>query len=109
MKTYIDHNELITFEGLWIPKSTTNTDYQQFLEEQAKGEAELVPYVPPAPTWEEIRAKRDQLLKETDWTILSDATPKPNKEAWSVYRQILRQIPQKFSTPESVIWPTKPE
>jgi hypothetical protein len=110
MKTYFNYNnDIIILENLWIPKDSTNSYYQQFLEEQKRGEAELVPFVPPAPTWEEIRVQRDQLLKESDWTVLPDANPKPNKEVWSVYRQILREIPQKFTTPESVVWPTKPE
>ena len=108
MKTYIDHNNVIFFDDSWIPKNPANRHYQQFLEEQAKGEAELVPYVPPAPTWEEIRAKRDGLLKDSDWTTLPDAQPKPSKEAWLAYRQALRDITKTFSSPEAVIWPTKP-
>ena len=63
--------------------------------------------VPPA--WEQIRAKRDELLKESDWSAFPDANPKPSKEAWLDYRQALRDIPQTFSTPEEVVWPEKPE
>jgi hypothetical protein len=61
------------------------------------------------PTWEQIRSQRDALLKDSDWAIISDATPKPSKEAWLTYRQALRDIPQNFSTPEEVVWPNKPE
>lgn len=108
MKTYIDHNTIIQFNELWIPKDPANRDYQQFLKELAKGEAELVPFVPPPPTWPEIRSQRDQLLQQSDWAIIADATPKPNKEAWLTYRQALRNVPQNFPTPEAVVWPTKP-
>ena len=108
MKTYIDRNETITLEGSWIPKNLANSDYQQFLEELEKREAELVPYVPPAPTWEKIRAQRDQLLTQSHWTTLPDAQPKPSKEAWLNYRQALRDVTKTFSLPEAVIWPTKP-
>ena len=108
MKTYFSTNGCLLYEGAWIPKDPANRHYQQFLEEQARGEAELVPYVPPAPTWEQIRAERDQLLKESDWVVLSDAQPKPNKEAWLNYRQALRDVTKIFSSPEAVIWPTKP-
>ena len=115
MKTYIENfdkqvlelrnvNNTITF----IPKDPSNRHYQQFLEEQKNGEAELVPFVPPALTWEEIRAQRDQLLTQSDWTTLLDAQPKPNKEAWLTYRQALRDITKTYSFPEAVIWPTKP-
>lgn len=64
---------------------------------------------PLAPTWEKIRVERDFLLKNSDWAVLPDATPKPSKEAWLGYRQGLRDVPQTFSTPESVVWPAKPE
>ena len=108
MKTYIDHNTTIQFNELWFVKDTTNRYYQQFLEELKNGEAELVPYTPPTPTWEEIRAQRDSLLTQSDWIGASDAQPKPNKEAWLNYRQALRDITKTYSSPEAVVWPTKP-
>jgi len=56
--------------------------------------------------WNEIRSMRNGFLVQSDWTQLNDS--KENKEAWAGYRQELRDIPQTFSTPESVIWPPKP-
>ena len=56
--------------------------------------------------WDEIRSKRNGFLTQSDWTQLEDS--KENKGAWAVYRQELRDIPQTFSNPESVIWPSKP-
>jgi hypothetical protein len=56
--------------------------------------------------WNEIRSKRNSFLSQSDWTQLEDS--KENKEAWAGYRQELRDIPQTFPTPESVIWPSKP-
>ena len=109
MKTYIDRNSVIVYEQSTIPKDPANRHYSQFLQELERGEAELIPYVPPAPTWEHIRAQRDGLLKDSDWSVASDATPKPSKEAWLTYRQALRDIPQAFSSPESVVFPNKPE
>jgi hypothetical protein len=100
--------ECIFFNETCIPKDPANRHYAQFLQELKEGKAELVPYVPPAPTWEQIRAQRDALLKDSDWSVALDATPKPSKEAWLVYRQALRDIPNKFSKPEEVIWPEKP-
>ena len=61
------------------------------------------------PTWEQIRSQRDVLLKDSDWSVASDANPKPSKEAWLTYRKALRDIPQAFSSPESVVFPNKPE
>lgn len=97
------------FEDLSIPKDTSNRYYQQFLEEQKKGEAELIPFVLPALTWEQIRVQRDSLLVESDWTQLPDAQPRPSKVAWLMYRQSLRDITVNFSTPSDVVWPVKPE
>jgi hypothetical protein len=109
MKTYTDHGYTIYSENLGIPKDPVNRHYAQFLQELEKGEAELVPYVPPAPTWKQIRSQRDALLTASDWAIIPDANPKPSKETWLTYRQALRDVPQTFSTPEEVVWPNKPE
>jgi hypothetical protein len=59
------------------------------------------------PTWEQIRSRRDQLLKETDWAALPDVNF-DSKQSWLVYRNKLRNIPQKFKSPEEVVWPEKP-
>ena len=56
--------------------------------------------------WNGIRLKRNSFLSQSDWTQLEDS--KENKEAWAEYRQELRDIPQTFSNPDSVIWPSKP-
>ena len=107
MKIYKDSNDSIVFENTWIPKDPANRHYAQFLQELEKGEAELVPYVPPAPTWEQIRAQRDGLLAASDWTAFPDVTL-ANKQAWLDYRQALRDITKTFSKPEDVVWPIKP-
>jgi hypothetical protein len=71
--------------------------------------AEFVPYVP---TQEEkaaeIRAERDALLAATDWTQLPDV-PEAIREAYAVYRQALRDIPEQAGFPDDVQWPIKPE
>lgn len=110
MKTYYDLNEYhIKLGKRIILKKDDHWDYIQFLQELERGEAELVHYIPPAPTWEQIRAKRDALLKDSDWSAFPDANPKPSKDAWINYRQALRDLPQNFSTPEEVLFPNKPE
>ena len=96
----------------------TNEQHMTLLNEQSNGK-QIVPdeegfpiaIVPPVVplTWEQIRAKRDALLKDSDWTVASDANPKPSKALWFDYRQALRDIPQAFSSPESVVFPNKPE
>lgn len=108
MKTYYDLNEnAIVTRDSYIPKVRSNPGYELFLKELENGEAVLVPYVPPAPTWAQIRAQRDNLLKESDWVGLTDVNIS-NKQAWQNYRQELRDIPQNFINPQDVVWPTKP-
>jgi hypothetical protein len=60
-------------------------------------------------TWEQIRNKRDLLLKESDWSMLVDTAPKPSRKAWLSYRQSLRDLPQTFSNTTEIIWPEIPQ
>lgn len=60
--------------------------------------------------WHSVRFKRNNLLKESDIEILPDKWEIMDVEAkslWSNYRKQLRDIPQIFSNPDEIIWPTK--
>jgi len=57
--------------------------------------------------WDSIRGERNRILSESDWTQLSDSVV--DKLLWANYRQLLRDIPQNFQSPDSVVWPTRPE
>jgi len=60
--------------------------------------------------WDAIKAMRNQLLSECDWTQLPDAVlTLEEKSAWSDYRQALRDIPQDYATPDDVVFPIPPE
>lgn len=108
MKTYIDvNNSYIKYEETFIPKDSSNRFYRLFLEEQTNGTAELIPYVPPEPTWDEIILKRNILLKESEPYILLDGDLE-NRDAWLNYRNILHNITLMFSSPSQVIWPISP-
>ena len=57
---------------------------------------------------DDLRAKRDKLLAETDYLALSDQTLSTEM---STYRQALRDITNGITTVEqanNVTWPTKP-
>jgi hypothetical protein len=58
-------------------------------------------------TWEIIRLKRNKLLDESDYTQVADFGG--DKQAWTNYRQLLRDLPQTYKTPEEVVWPVKPK
>lgn len=55
---------------------------------------------------QKARAKRNQLLKDSDWTQLADATV--DKAAWAVYRQALRDLPSQDGFPANIVWPNDP-
>ncbi len=107
--------------GMNIPSDCVKISFdthQRILKDQSRGkqiteDENGYPLTVDAPTffstWEEIRVKRDVLLKDSDWAAFPDANPKPSKEAWLTYRQTLRDIPNKFSKPEEVVWPQKPQ
>lgn len=57
--------------------------------------------------WSIIKAKRDALLKDTDWTWLRAAeTGTQVPQEWLDYRQALRDITKQ--DPENIVWPVKP-
>ncbi len=55
--------------------------------------------------WNDLRTRRTQLLTETDYLALSDATL---SEDMRTYRQALRDLPANTSDPANPTWPTKP-
>lgn len=59
-------------------------------------------------SWDVVRAKRNYLLKSTDWTSVSGCTVSPM--AWANYRQSLRDLPQTFASAEldEIVWPEQP-
>ena len=60
-------------------------------------------------TDEEARAQRDKLLADTDWTQVLDAPiDATTREAYRVYRQALRDIPEQECFPSTIIWPKLP-
>jgi hypothetical protein len=62
----------------------------------------IAPFDPTPYTTEDVAAtikeKRNELLQESDWTQLPDV-PQATKDAWSTYRQALRDIPQQAGFP----------
>lgn len=58
----------------------------------------------------EVRAQRDKLLAETDWTQVLDAPiSAESREAFRAYRQALRDITEQEGFPTDVVWPEMPE
>lgn len=56
-----------------------------------------------------VRAKRDSLISETDYLLASDyPISAEDLEAVKVYRQALRDVPQRAGFPFDVVWPDLP-
>ena len=60
-----------------------------------------------------IRTKRNELLKESDWTQVNDCPLSDSKkQEWLTYRQALRDLPstnQAIDNIDDVIFPSMPE
>jgi len=97
---------LLVIDGIEysVPVSSGNRYYCEYLEWLAEGNTPLPPDEPDP--WGLIRQKRDQLIRDSDWTMIPGATV--DQAQWSAYRQILRDLPQTYSNPEDVVWPTPP-
>ena len=54
---------------------------------------------------EQLRAKRNRLLAETDYLALSDSTL---TDEMRTYRQALRDLPANTADPANPVWPVKP-
>ena len=54
-----------------------------------------------------LRLQRDKKLADTDWTQGADV-PDTIKNAYTSYRQALRDITKTHNNPRTVVWPDKP-
>lgn len=60
-------------------------------------------------TWDDIRQKRNMLLRASDWTQIPDSPlSDEDKAVWQTYRQALRDITENHSDPADVVWPEMP-
>jgi len=54
--------------------------------------------------------KRNTLLNKTDWVVTKSLElGEPVPDAWTTYRQALRDIPSQAGFPHNIEWPTEPE
>ena len=58
--------------------------------------------------WDEIRVLRNELLADSDWTVLIDSPIKGEKlEEWKEYRTLLREVTNQ-QNPFFIVWPPQP-
>ncbi len=112
-------NERITELGEW--EKLVDLFYQ---EKKSREDAEIAAAEAAEAArdyWAEMRGIRDDLLLRSDWTQLPDVSlTEEQKEAWSVYRQQLRDLPGGITDPKPMVlafylgeihpdWPVKPQ
>ena len=115
-----------------LPDGSTRTDPSTFTQEEITAAGYTGPYTQPLydpktevlawngsdyfvrphntqeleEQWNKIRVQRNQLLKDSDWTQISDYNLElDNKEQWATYRQELRDLPEVQSNPFDILWP----
>ena len=60
--------------------------------------------------WEQVRKKRNSLLAQSDWTVLSDSPlSDENKQKYIEYRQKLRDITKAYKKADDVVYPDQPK
>lgn len=90
VEPYISYGKVYTY----TVQEKTDDERQEY-HDQIKKKLEL-----------NIRYKRNQLLKDTDWTQVDDAPV--NKQAYADYRQALRDITLQEGFPFNIEWPVAP-
>jgi len=65
-----------------------------------------VTHLPVETASQNVRERRDDKFRATDWSQIPDATV--NQTSWASYRQALRDVPQQAGFPFSVVWPNPP-
>lgn len=96
-----DYTKNIT-EG--TPILTDSLYYQNWIQTDAS-ESEINARL--IQKWAEIREHRTELLKECDWTVLSDTPLSGSLENWKIYRQQLRDVTSQ-ENPFNIVWPNQP-
>ena len=54
--------------------------------------------------WVMLRDKRNELLKDSDFTLLGDSPS--NAGDWKAYRKLLRDLPTDYPNADDVVWPS---
>jgi len=93
---YIEDNVAVEIPPKTSPYAVFNFTTKQWVLNENLAIANVLP-------------KRQKLLYSSDWTqIPNGPLTQQQQEAWAVYRQQLRDIPEQSGYPFNVVWPTPP-
>ena len=86
-----------------VPVEMTEAEIAEFNGGQ-RTEADLI-----AMKWQDIRSRRDELLKKSDWIVTKALeTGVAIPDDWKNYRQALRDLPANTTDIANPPWPTLP-
>ena len=88
-----EHGPALLIDGVW----TQNYIVSELSPEAAAAKANA--------QWTVIRAERNKLLVDSDWTQLPDAPV--DAATWATYRQALRDVTNQ-ANPFAIVWPESP-
>ena len=88
------HSDLV-----WVEVADDTTTQDTYVD------GAVVKYTEPSLTWDDIRQQRNALLAASDWMANSDVTM---SDAWTTYRQALRNLPASQSDPDDIVFPEEP-
>lgn len=90
-----------TYDSIKILSGQTKPLYEEFKKVHDNVVHIIIPF-------ENLRVKRNELLKDTDWTQTNDIGLE-NEEEWVTYRQALRDLPTNTEDPINPVWPEPPQ
>lgn len=101
----IDGNPKLDIDG------TPLKEWKVSVDEQAKSDHLLqVSNQEEQAKYDNMRAKRDQLLADCDYTQLADSPLSVEmKQEFVIYRQALRDLPENIVDIDNIVFPSKPE
>ena len=106
------NNNVDFFSGSDANNTAIISETKPFTWAQVSAEKTLLINAEPL---KQLRLKRTEKLKESDWMANSDVTMSAD---WTTYRQALRDLPANYTTSDSaelredlsnLVWPSKPE
>lgn len=103
---YSYRNGIQEINGKWFTKYEIGPVFVDNDEKTAEEQLTEYKYNIDATYADGVRNRRNELLKNSDWTQVVDATV--DKNVWLIYRQQLRDITTQESFPFDIQWPEQP-
>ena len=89
-------------ELVFVPANIGDLIEMGFTEQEAKDHCDAAIE---SCKWQEIRVRRNRLLRETDFAEYSRKLSDADKAKFLAYRDKLFDIPQDFNKADDVVWP----